>query len=63
MLNSHLIAAAKRIPIGATIPARNTGMLVLIAVVYIGAAMVSEVFACSLDSVAETAALYLLLIS
>jgi hypothetical protein len=61
MLNSNLIAAAKRILIGASIPARDTGMLVLIAIIYIGATVVSGVLACPLDTVTETAALDVLI--
>jgi hypothetical protein len=57
ILNSHLIAPTERILIGATIPARNPRMAVLITIVYIRTTVISEVFASSVDTVTEALAL------
>lgn len=57
MLNADAIAAAKRLPIGVAVPAVYIGVPVLVAIVYIRAAMVSVVFACAFDAVTKTAAL------
>lgn len=57
MLNADAIAAAECFPIGVTIATVYIGVPVLVAIVYIGAAMVSIVFACSLDTVTKAAAL------
>jgi hypothetical protein len=62
MLNADVIATTERFLIGAAIPARYFGMLVLITIIYIWAAMVSVIFACTLDAVTKAATLNISLI-
>jgi len=62
VLNAYAIATAECFAIGVTVPTVYPRVPVLIAIIYIGTAMVSIVFACALDAVTKAATLNITLI-
>jgi uncharacterized sodium:solute symporter family permease YidK len=60
VLNADAIATAKCFTIGRTVPAGDVGMAILIAVIYIGAPVVSIVLAGAFNAVAVAATLNIL---
>jgi hypothetical protein len=61
MLDADAIATAKCFLISAAVAARDIGVPVFVAIVYIGTAMVSIIFAGTFNAIAEAATLNLLL--
>jgi hypothetical protein len=57
VLDASAIATAECVTIGVAVTARNLGVAVLITIIYIGTAMVSIVFASSIDAVLIAATL------